>query len=254
MTKKTETETALTTIDPSRFAVCEPAAQEDLSSLLAEGVGVFDLQRLKVPASGAVAWEIDTLEGVKYEQVLECVVVHIQGGQRAWWRDVYGAGGGGTPPDCSSSGGGFGMGNPTGEHDEDADPVKTQCAACHWNQWKTAVRPDGSKGRGKACKEWAMVFLYIEGGGIPMMLSVPPSSLTVMRQYSTKLRGARKPVYSVMTKLSLSKVSNADGTDYSEVSFNFAGDLSPEGAESAKAAGKMLSEYLAAHTIAPDLN
>ena len=36
MTKKS---TELATIDPNRFAVCDPSAQEDLSSLLAGGVG-----------------------------------------------------------------------------------------------------------------------------------------------------------------------------------------------------------------------
>jgi len=250
-TKKNE---ALTTIDSSRFAVCDPAAAGDLAALLAGGVGVFDLTRLKVPASGATAWEIDRLDGVTYEKELECVIVLVQGGQRAWWRNAYGAGGGGTPPDCSSTGGGIGVGNTSVEDvDEDTEPVTQQCATCHWNQWKTATRPDGSKGRGKACKEWAMVFLYIEGGGIPMMLSVPPSSLGTMRQYSIKLMGAGKKVSSVLTKISLAATKNGDGTDYSEVEFAYAGDLSPEGAAAADASSELLKEYLATHTIQPDL-
>jgi len=250
MTKKT---TAVATTDSTRFAVCDPTAQDDLASLLAGGVGVFDLTRLKVPASGATAFEIDKLEGMVYEQEIECVIVLVQGGQRAWWRDAYGAGGGGTPPDCSSSGSGMGMGNPMGEADDGADPVATQCASCHWNQWKTAIRPDGTKGRGKACKEWAMVFFYMEGSGIPMMLSVPPSSLGVMRSYSTKLLGARKPVYSVVTKLALTATKNADGTAYSEITFSYGGDLSPEGSEAAKGAQVLLKDYIAKHAITPDL-
>jgi len=235
MTKKPES-TAVVVTDPERFAVCNPAAQGDLASLLESGVGAFDLTRLKVPSSGAVAFEIDTLEGVVYEKEIECVIVLVRGGQRAWWRSVYGAGGGGTPPDCSSQGGGFGLGNPTVEADPEADPVTTQCAGCHWNQWKTATKADGSKGPGKSCKEWAMVFLYIEGGGIPMMLSVPPSSLKPMRKYSIKLLGAKKPIYSVLTKLTLTATKNGDGTDYSELTFNYGRDLDPDGAQAARGA------------------
>jgi len=250
MTKKT-TETAVAVTDPERFAVCSPQGAEDLATMLEGGVGVFDLTRLKVPSSGAVAFEIDALEGVKYETELECVIVLVQGGQRAWWKNPLGAGGGGTPPDCSSKGGGVGMGDPEGSGD--GGSMTHQCASCHWNQWGTATRPDGTQGKGKSCKEFAFIFLYREGDGIPMVLSVPPSSLGLMRRYSTKLLSASKPIHTVVTKVSLSKTANTDGVDYSEIVFAYGGDLSDDGAASAKSAQKVLKQYLASNAVAMDI-
>jgi hypothetical protein len=243
---------ALAVVDPDRYAITKPQGVGDLATLLQGGVGVFDMTRMKVPGSGGTQWEIDGLRGTEYFPDVEGVVILVQGNQRAWWRSPYGSGGGNTPPDCSSTTGRQGKGNINlAVHDDERDDEQGvhDCMPCPWNAWKTAKKPDGSPGRGKACKEFAMVFLYRPGSRTPTMLTVPPTSLKSMRKYSIALLDAGLDVCSVVTRVRLEKEKNADGTEFSKCVFEYVGDLPEDAAAEAKKAEAILADYLATHTI-----
>ncbi len=87
-------------------------------------------------------------------------------------------------------------------------------AGCPLNAFGTARKPDGSRGRGKACKEAKLLFLLREGCRLPDVVSVPASGLKALRQYQLKLG---LPYWSVLTSLALEKARNRDGVVYATI-------------------------------------
>jgi hypothetical protein len=165
-----------------------------------ETVSPGDLARIKVPSGGGLFWTVTDADGQEQPvKTLDGIIVHITR-RRAYWQ---GSEPSGDPPDCSSSDCLVGVGNPGG-----------QCASCPLNQFGTSHKPDGSQGRGKACKETKLIFLLREGLLLPDVVSVPPASLKGLRQWQLKL-GA--PYWSILTRLGLEKTSNKDGTEYARI-------------------------------------
>ncbi len=242
---------AVAVFDPTQYAVTVPSGRADLETLLQGGVGVFDMTRMKVPGSGGSSWEIETLHGLESLRDIEVVIMLVQGNQKAWWREPYGSGGGNTPPNCSSVNARTGTDNPSREEPDDGKDVQGvhNCITCPWNAWKSAKRPDGTQGRGKDCKDFAMIFLYRPGSRTPTMLTVSPTSLKPMRRYSIALMDAGKDVTGVVTRLSLNPTQNSDGVKYSEIEFEFAGDLPDDAAAEVKQAEAIMADYLATHTV-----
>ncbi|MCM1221459.1 MAG: hypothetical protein NC548_43970, partial [Lachnospiraceae bacterium] len=71
---------------------------------------------------------------------------------------------------------------------------------------------------------------------VPLVLSLPPTSLKYMRDYIAKrviLKGFR--CWQVVTKVTLKKEKNAAGIAYSRAVFTFVGKLSPQKAKEAEA-------------------
>jgi hypothetical protein len=64
---------------------------------------------------------------------------------------------------------------------------------------------------------------------LPHLLQVPPSSLKGWKKY--RLRLATTPYWKVITRLTLNKVQNRGGIDYSEVEFTMAGRLDEDQAQ-----------------------
>lgn len=248
-------EDAVAVIDPTKYAVTLPQGREDLTMLLGGGVGVFDMTRMKVPGSGGRSWEIETLKGVEAFPTVEGVIMLVQGNQKSWWRDPYGSGGGNTPPNCSSVNGRLGRGNPSMKpptEDEEDVQGEHNCIACPWNQWKSAKDSAGKQANGKACKDFAMIFLYREGSRTPTMLTVSPTSLKGMRRYSVVLMDAGKRVSGVVTRLGLNPTQNATGTQYSEITFEYVGDLPDDAAAEVEETSAIMADFLATNTITLD--
>ena len=155
-----------------------------------------DLIKIKFPSSGAVAFEVPTLEGLEYQQAIDGVIIAQQLQNVYWEDDTVGSG---TPPDCAARDGRNGEGNPGGE-----------CAVCPFNKFGTA-----RKGGGKACQNKKVIFVLRPNSILPIAISVPPSSLGVVRSYMTKF--GEMPYYSVVTRFSLEKAVNADGNPYSKL-------------------------------------
>ncbi len=158
-----------------------------------------DLDRVKVPSGGTTTWVIPSVEGeVEAKELVGTIVAWKEG--RVFWADPYS--GEGQSPDCYSNDLVRGSGKPGGS-----------CQACPFNQWKS----DPKGGPGKACKEVRSLFIVREGDVLPIVLTVPPSSLKNLRQYFTRLAAQAKIFYGVETALTLTRVKNSSGIAYSEI-------------------------------------
>ena len=91
---------------------------------------------------------------------------------RAYWATREG---GNRPPDCSSLDGVVPV-----PLEAPAQTMAEMCAECHLNRYGTAQNPDGSTGRGKACKQmWRLHLILSEERdlALPVRLTLPPTSI-----------------------------------------------------------------------------
>jgi hypothetical protein len=210
MTKKTEA-AALAVIENFEL----PAVSGNMGAAMAEEMEGLQLSfpRVKIPSGGGLAFEVpgDDPENPDTEKEIIGVIVDHHP-VNAYWADKYA--GGNNPPDCSSMDGKVGM---------DQDGNRKPCNSCPMNEWGTA-----EDGRGKACKNMHRVYILREGEMLPLLLTLPPTSLKNLSDYIA-LRVVSKGMrsYGVVTKVSLKKAQNANGINYSQAVFALAGKLAP---------------------------
>ena len=177
-------------------------------NLGAGGLSAFDLTRLRVAPGGTNEFISETFEGERREKTVEGIITVVRD-VRSYWEKAYGQGEP-SPPDCQSPDGVHGYGDPGGV-----------CARCPKNVF-------GSKGRGKACSEMKQLFIHRGSSLLPEVLQLPPTSVAVCKRYLLWLAGQQAPYYSVITQVSLTQASNANGIKYSEARFKKIADLSEE--------------------------
>lgn len=180
-----------------------------------DGLGQIPFDVIKIPSGGGLVFEVpgDDPENPDTEKVIRGIIVHHHA-VNAWWREAYT--GGNAAPDCASLDGKLGVDMVTGE--------TKRCDTCPFNQFGSA-----DNGNGKACKNGHRIYILREGEMLPLMISLPPTSLKALKDYLAKrliMKGIR-PV-DVITEISLAKEKNADGISYSKCVFKKAGELSPE--------------------------
>lgn len=209
-TKKNET--ALAVIENFEL----PVLSGDMGQAMAEEMDGLQLSfpRVKIPSGGGLAFEIpgDDPENPDTEKEIVGVIVDHHP-VNAYWQDKYS--GANNPPDCASMDGKIGV---------DQDGNRKPCNSCPMNEWGTA-----EDGRGKACKNMHRVYILREGEMLPLLLTLPPTSLKNLSDYIA-LRVVSKGMrsYGVVTKVSLKKAQNAGGINYSQAVFSLAGKLSPD--------------------------
>lgn len=175
----------------------------DIAAIIAENLGggsitALDLDRIKLPSGGGIAFEVPGLDGADMAKTLEGVIVHHQD-QNAYWVDPNPTRG--VPPTCAARDARVGIGEPGGI-----------CGTCPLNQFGTA-----EKGRGKACKNVKILFLLRPGALLPVAVFLPPTSMPVAKQYLLRLTSAGVPFYGVRSRLSLVKATSAEGADYAKI-------------------------------------
>jgi len=169
--------------------------------------------RVKIPSGGGLAFEVPGDDPENPDAVKELVGVIVDHHPvNAYWADKYA--GANNPPDCASIDGKVGV---------DLDGNRKPCNSCPMNEWGTA-----EDGRGKACKNMHRVYILREGEMLPLLLTLPPTSLKNLSDYIA-LRIVSKGMrsYGVVTKVSLKKAQNAGGINYSQAVFSLAGKLAP---------------------------
>jgi hypothetical protein len=185
--------------------------QENLGG---EAISAFELDRVKVPSGGGTTWEVPTLEGVEDAKAIEGVVIYFKN-QNAYWKEKYD--GQNNPPNCVSNDGMVGIGTPGGD-----------CAVCPLNAF-------GSEGKGKACKNMRTLFVLREGDVLPLVLTLPPTSLKDARKYFLRLASKGIPYYGVITEITLDKDKNENGITYSKAKLSLKGRLDPDTVKKLKA-------------------
>ena len=115
-----------------------------------------------------------------------------------------------TPPQCQSLDGKQGHGDPG-----------ILCASCGYNEF-------GSSGKGKLCKNMRMLYILRSGDAIPLLLSLPPTSIRPFKNFvNMAFALRRRPVYGSLVKITLKPVSN-NGNEYSVASFTKVRDFAGE--------------------------
>lgn len=137
--------------------------------------------------------------------------------------------GGNSPPVCSSNDAKFGINIETGE--------QIPCAKCPLNEYGSS-----SKGKGKACKNMHRLYILTEGCPLPVVLSLPPTSLKAWQNYrlSTLAMKKLKP-HEVVTEIALSTETSSTGNKYSVAKFKLCGRLSDDN----KAMASLLTQNMA---------
>lgn len=209
------------------LSVVTNTIQENLGG---EQIGMSDLERVKVPSGGGIAWTVPTDEGEDSVKNLEGVIIYTKVA-RAYWAEAFT--GENNPPDCTSSDCVTGVGDPGGE-----------CAKCPYAQFGTA-----ENGSGQACKQMRLIFLVRPEDMMPIMLAAPPTSLKPLKRYLTKLAFTRSPYWSVVTRLSLEKAKNGGGIEYSKIVPSKVAVLSAEQANVFHEFGKAMRPLLDAVQI-----
>lgn len=202
-------------IDPSTYVVLgdHGEALEAMSfNLQGEQIDEFDLDRVKVPAGGMTVFQ--TPEGDTVKEI-DGILISI-GQRRAYWEKPFGDGGN-VPPDCSSTDGLVGIGDPGGN-----------CAHCPFNQFGTAIKQDGSQGRGKRCRESRALFVIRAEDRLPLVITAPATSLKGVKQYLMKLPVRRTQA---ITRFSLVEDKSADGIKYARIVVEYVGKLPDEYAQ-----------------------
>lgn len=203
----------ITTIDPdSNLPIVKltgyralDADPKKLKAVFAEnmagGMSESDFDRVIVPSGGGITWEVPSLkDGVKTTDELIGVMVYYRD-TRAYWQNSFDKSGGGSPPDCSSIDLVLGIGKPGG-----------QCHVCPLAQFGSA-----EKGRGQACKQMRQIYFLMPNSLWPVVVTAPPTSVNIMRNFNMRLSGALIPYHSITMSLSLEKDKNADGITYGKI-------------------------------------
>lgn len=216
-----------------------------------DGIRPLDLEQITVPAGGGTTWEVPTLDGLRGERELAGIVVAWRAPRVYWSTKPDDREGGTTPPDCSSTDGKFG----TGEYGRGSEGNPSgRCDSCPMNEWGSQGTLQGDNSRGKACRERRQLFMLLPGSVLPVVVNLPPTSIQDVRKYFLRLSSNGRPFFSVVTKLTLEKISKG-GQNYSVVHAG-AGDLLDDGAiVQARAFNQEMEAVLASATtrsVAPD--
>jgi len=212
------TGTDIATIDGASYLALNRSS-DDLRAIIRDNlagdvVGEFDLPRLKVPSGGGSHFEVPSLTGIKAEAEVSGIVVFVRQG-RAYWESDDATG---EPPNCVSRDNIVGVGDPGGD-----------CASCPFSQFES----DPKNGRGQACKQQAMWFLLLEESFLPIVLTLPPTSLKAGKSYMLALANAGVRASTVVTTIGLEQDKSAGGDKFSRIVPKLGARLDPGAAERA---------------------
>ena len=176
----------------------------NLSDLFSEELDglrpTFD--RIKIPAGGGISYEVPGDDPDSPDIVKEfSAVILYHHPIHSYYKEKFN--GGNNPPDCASMNGKIGVVAETGECKD--------CGKCPLGKFGS-----GENG-GMACKQKRRMYLLREGEMLPIVLTVPSTSLKEFTKYVTRLVAKGQHANSVVTKFTLKRVQNSTGISYSQV-------------------------------------
>jgi len=130
----------------------------------------------------------------------------------AYWKIPYDQSGGGTPPDCFSLDGI----TPAESCERQSDRCFT-CPLGGKEAFGSEVKKDGTKGRGKACKNMKRLHILFPNRQEPSRLTLPPSNMKVFDVWVQGMTTAAQSFRYWITKFSLDRDHNQEGIAYSKI-------------------------------------
>ena len=178
------------------------------ANLEGETLSPLDLDKVGIPAGGGTTFCIPTLSGDENTPEIVGVIVGIQNA-RAYWEGDYS--GSNEPPICVSEDNVTGVGEPGGV-----------CKFCPMTEFGS-----DSRGKGQACKQIKRLFLLRPGSMLPLVVTLPPTSIRPATRYLLRLAGVGLKYQAAVTRITLEKTKNSEGIAYSTAVFALAGKLDP---------------------------
>ena len=168
----------------------------------------LSFQRIKIPGGGNLQFELpsENHEDPDYAKTIEGVIIYNHQAGAYWpegaeFDDEV-------APLCSSVDGKVGIGTPGGA-----------CAICPMNQYGTATDKNGKPAKGKACKNMRHLYILRDGEYMPILLSLPPTSLSPFSEFmNVAFVSRRRPTWSSVVQIGLKRVENGANT-YSVATF-----------------------------------
>lgn len=167
-----------------------------------EGLTPRDLDRVKMPSGDALFFNLRTPESPDGEpkKELRGVILHMKK-TRVYYATSFEEGGGNDAPDCycdDAAGpdglGGVGVGTPGGP-----------CAACEFGRF--TVDPATGQSSPPACAQKNLLLMVLKGDVLPRVVTIPPSGLTNLRNYTRTLNSANVRRSEVETVVGLEKAT-----------------------------------------------
>lgn len=193
-----------------KFPIINPTSNQELREVLEANLGPGglserQLDRIKVPGSGATHWTVPGLNGEESAKELSGLIVGWRNARLYWKTPFNERGKTKTPPDCLSTDGFYGIGDPGGD-----------CADCPLAQFGS----DPKGGRGQACRQVRQLLLLRDDHILPEIITVPPTSIKPCSDYFARLGGQRIAYFAIVTHMRLERVQNPDGIDYARIVFS----------------------------------
>ena len=189
------------------FMVESEFSQEDLAEDTA-GMQI-NFPRVKMPSGGGLVFEVPTADPAKPEIVekLRGIILYHHP-KNAYWPNGLDEDES-VPPECSSLDGKLGVGDPG-----------TYCVDCPHNQWGS-----GKDGIGKACKNGFDLYLLRSGEAMPLLITIPPTSIKPFASFVTSFTSRMRGTYGSIVEIGLSKAKSVGGIAYSMATFNLVEDF-----------------------------
>lgn len=179
------------------------------------GLSPQQLDRVKIPSGGGVTWTVPSLTGDQEVKEIEGIIIHMKE-VRAYWPDSFS--GSGTPPQCSSDDAIHGVGSPGGS-----------CLICPLSKPGSAPpKKPGELTKGQACKASRLLFLLRPDDLLPIVVSLPPTSLKPCGAYFMRLANWELFSHEAVTAITLIKEKNEDGMQYSRAEFRMVRQLNSD--------------------------
>ena len=179
----------------------------------------WKLPRIKLPTGDGGAFVADVLGSPVAVPSFVGTIVGIRHAANAWWRTLGTTAG--SFPDCKSDDGITGTGNPDLKN-ADAAPGVHACGVCPHNKLGTKRLPGGGRGKGKDCKNTAILLVAMPGDLLPTTLVVTPGSLGNWGAYKMALLSKHLRVTDIVTEFGLESATS-DGTAYKKITFKAVG-------------------------------
>jgi hypothetical protein len=241
----------------SDYASLTPDTIRMVSAALGTGqLREFDLKRVKMATGGVTKWIVPSLDdpdGESVKQIEGIILAHKL--SRTYWEKPYT--GAGEIPDCSSRDAKLAIPQRMESEDPDVEddffqppaqlvntmadgaPVYS-CDSCALAQWGSKIR-DGKATRGQACKLTHQLFLLAPATRLPLVVSLPPTSLKPAQNYLLDLLDYGIDVKRVTTVITLEKATGKGVPDYARAVFRKGDTLDDDQFELARQYSEMLA-------------
>lgn len=207
-------------------AVCDEFSSEELAEDF-EGLQL-SFQRMKIPGGGNLMFEVpgDDPENPDYVKTIEGVILYHHPACAYWAEgEEYNDN---AVPLCSSVNGKIGIGTPGGI-----------CEDCDFNQYGTDVN-----GKGKACKNMRNLYILRSGEYMPVLLSLPPTSLRPFSDFMNMAFLPRhRPAWSAVVQIGLKRMDNGSNT-YSVATFKKLFDFTGEELQQVRGVAESFREQI----------